>query len=223
MTLRHTESHLWLTSLWRPVARVSTSWAMFLARPYFSTSPSQPSLTIMSSRGLPKAARTGEDAMVRLHPRTGVSKSGWPPEPRQAGACPRCFVDGAGGSTEEGCWEHGKATVARVTDQNLMSCHKPRYRNGHDAIHHDKSSVCPRNPRSSLLMLNWASRVAYCLTVCLFDTHMIPGMEAHFSCRCQKCGGTARVGSRSRTAAPIRSFPRLSARIRCVASWPKVV
>ena len=44
---------------------MSTSCAMFLASPYFSTSPSQPSLTIMSSRGFPKAARTGDAVMLQ--------------------------------------------------------------------------------------------------------------------------------------------------------------
>ena len=57
-------SHLWVTSACKPVLIVSTSCAMFLASPYFSTSPSQPSLTIMSSRGFPKAARTGDAVML---------------------------------------------------------------------------------------------------------------------------------------------------------------
>ena len=57
--------YLWLTSLCKPVLIVSTSCAMFLASPYFSTRPSQPSLTMMSSRGLPKAASTGDAVMLQ--------------------------------------------------------------------------------------------------------------------------------------------------------------
>ena len=74
-----TPSYLAVTSAWRPVLRVSTSWAMFLASPYFSTSPSQSSLTMMSRRGFPKAARTGEAAMVRLGIR--LFQSHGPPDP----------------------------------------------------------------------------------------------------------------------------------------------
>ena len=61
---QHSTAYLWVTSACKPVFIVSTSCAMFLASPYFSTSPSQPSLTMMSNRGFPKAARTGDAVML---------------------------------------------------------------------------------------------------------------------------------------------------------------
>ena len=137
---QHSTAYLWVTSACKPVFIVSTSCAMFLASPYFSTSPSQPSLTMMSNRGFPKAARTGDAVMLEgLDRPTGVSKSGRPWLPRRGRAC-SCFVDrsrgGLSGNAPAQPWQHKQTT-------KTVSRHKPRYHVSHDAIQRGKTSRCP--------------------------------------------------------------------------------
>ena len=137
---QHSTAYLWVTSACKPVFIVSTSCAMFLASPYFSTSPSQPSLTMMSNRGFPKAARTSDAVMLEgLDRPTGVSKSGRPWLSRRGRAC-SCFVDrsrgGLSGNAPAQPWQHKQTT-------KTVSRHKPRYHVSHDAIQRGKTSRCP--------------------------------------------------------------------------------
>ena len=136
-------AHLWVTSACKPVLIVSTSCAMFRASPYFSTRPSQPSLTIMSSRGFPKAARTGDAVILeggKLQLWCRVSKSSGPSLSRQGAQCCSCFVDrnrgGPPGNALPLPWQHKQAT-------KTVSGHKPRYHVSHDAIRGGKTSRCP--------------------------------------------------------------------------------